>query len=450
MSTTTTLVDYTDTQMLDEAMDGDFSMQNSPADWLAVEATMSDDNPTSAATDYSEAIEVDMEPHDEHDGEITEYEMADDALGEVDYDGDAQFLDAEVEVEQQVPAIQLNSGEITAVEQHPPTPPAHFALPTMPLADVSVVMGEPFRSQDVVAMSPLPEEDFSAELQHVNAEVPPLSVHEVVAATPVTDYIPALPEEHTAEPAVESAPAESFVYAGGPPADGEAHLSTEHAEADLSHEPAENEATPVFGEAPPSSLEGRSEEVPEVPHDEHEEATDTALEHHAEVYPSENAEHHDTVPDAPEVPAEVPVEETREESDPHEISEGVYIDPPPAVLLSITSTTAGEFCLFNQPLPKSRSQSPGESSTVDSSLTLVLHQQPTLYYEPLGQVFAALRQEEVVYSSPELVDNELILEAYDLNLLVGEVRLTRSLTESFTDATHIRTTHMCLKSLYTI
>ena len=55
MSTTTTLVDYTDTQMLDEAMDGDFSMQNSPADWLAVEATMSDDNPTSAATDYSEA-----------------------------------------------------------------------------------------------------------------------------------------------------------------------------------------------------------------------------------------------------------------------------------------------------------------------------------------------------------------------------------------------------------
>lgn len=59
---TATVVDLTDAQMLDYAVDGDFSMHNSPAEWLAIEATMSDDNP--AATDYSEPIEIDMEAGD--------------------------------------------------------------------------------------------------------------------------------------------------------------------------------------------------------------------------------------------------------------------------------------------------------------------------------------------------------------------------------------------------
>ncbi|KAI0086292.1 hypothetical protein BDY19DRAFT_353159 [Irpex rosettiformis] len=413
MSTTTTLVDFTDTQMLDYAMDGDFSMQNSPADWLAVEATMLDDNPTSAATDYSETIEVDMEPHDEHDGEITEYEMADDALGEVDYDGDAQLFDAETEAEQpdllgmpQVPAMQLNSGGVGPVEHHPPTPPSHFALPTTPLADVSVVMAEPPRSQNIPAFSPSHEVDsFSVAPQQVNDEATPVSTTEVVVAALATNHSPALPEEPTSATVLP----ESFIGTADHSTDGQGYHITEHTENSVTHGHVEYQATP---KTHPTSPEEHKEEDSEAQREEHVDATNAAPGPDAEIDPSENAVHQN-----------VPVHntsETGEEADPHEISEGVYIDPPPAVLLSITSGATGDFCLFNHPPPKTRSQSPGESSTANSFITLVLHQQPTLYYEPLDQVFTALRQEEVVYTSPELVDNELILEAYDLNLVVGE------------------------------
>ena len=60
--TTTTLLDLTDTQMIDYAVDHDFSMHtSSDAGWLPLEATRSDD--TEQLQDYQETIEVDMEPH---------------------------------------------------------------------------------------------------------------------------------------------------------------------------------------------------------------------------------------------------------------------------------------------------------------------------------------------------------------------------------------------------
>jgi hypothetical protein len=118
-------------------------------------------------------------------------------------------------------------------------------------------------------------------------------------------------------------------------------------------------------------------------------------------------------------------EATTNAADPHEISEGVYIDPPPAVLLSLPSTDQLEVCLFNQPPTRAESLSPSEGTHPPEQqvLTLLLHHRPTLYYEPLVNVFEALRQEEYIIRIPESAEGELALDAYDLQLIISEVHL---------------------------
>jgi hypothetical protein len=101
--------------------------------------------------------------------------------------------------------------------------------------------------------------------------------------------------------------------------------------------------------------------------------------------------------------------------DPHEISEGVYIDPPPPVLLSLSPEEQFNFALFNKP---AEWNSPPQSPTIDN---LLLHQLPTLYYEPLSSVFEALRHEEVIGSTFLLAEGELVLDAVDLQLSISEV-----------------------------
>ncbi|KAH9951268.1 hypothetical protein B0H21DRAFT_718161 [Amylocystis lapponica] len=121
---------------------------------------------------------------------------------------------------------------------------------------------------------------------------------------------------------------------------------------------------------------------------------------------------------------ELSVQEVQDETsigskDPLEISDGVYIDPPPAVLLSLCFTPEPlECCLFN--LPLSSPSTPGSAVISQEALALVLHDRPTLYYEPLSAVFEALRQEEYLQDLPNFADGELILDAYDLHLVVSE------------------------------
>jgi len=109
--------------------------------------------------------------------------------------------------------------------------------------------------------------------------------------------------------------------------------------------------------------------------------------------------------------------------DPHEISEGVYIDPPPAILLSLHTRGDSEICLFNLPHPKSGASSPTVSALQTDELvqTPLLHPWPTLYYEPLNSVFEALRHEEYITAIPALTDGELVFDAYDLQLVISEV-----------------------------
>ncbi|KAJ7093167.1 hypothetical protein C8R44DRAFT_890935 [Mycena epipterygia] len=118
------------------------------------------------------------------------------------------------------------------------------------------------------------------------------------------------------------------------------------------------------------------------------------------------------------------VEEPVEEAvvvDPHQISEGIWIDPPPAVLVSFESSDFSDVCLFNQP---ARSRSPSPSAEGHGQgyqvFTLLLQHRPILYYEPLASVFEALRQEEYLARIPHFADSELVLDAYDLQLVISE------------------------------
>lgn len=107
--------------------------------------------------------------------------------------------------------------------------------------------------------------------------------------------------------------------------------------------------------------------------------------------------------------------------DPHEISEGIYIDPPPPVLLTL-HPSSDTFCLFNYPTDEKS----------DSNLMLLLHDLPTLYYEPLSKVFEVLRNEGYITNTYDLSNGELVLDAYELvDLAISEVRVVSSSTMTF-------------------
>ncbi|KAG1759669.1 hypothetical protein EDD22DRAFT_849050 [Suillus occidentalis] len=115
-------------------------------------------------------------------------------------------------------------------------------------------------------------------------------------------------------------------------------------------------------------------------------------------------------------------EEADNANDPHEISDGVYIDPPPAVFLSIGSSEVPEYCLFNQPPVEHGSRSPSAGASNQQAYALLLENRPTLYYEPLSCVFEALRQDEVISRIPDSFEGELVMDAYDLQLAVLELQ----------------------------
>jgi hypothetical protein len=407
---TTTLVDFTDAQMLDYAADGDFSMQNSPADWLAVEATMLDDNPTSAATDYSEAIEVDMDHNIEQDGEITEYEMADDVHLDVDDDGDAQFQDAEGEDHSRLLDSELvtepRPADIDTHQQHFETQLQH-AIPLNELAGVSVTMADPsYQNIAHDVLSPHIPDNVPVSTTD-DAKTLSLVSGTVESVVPVT-HSPTEPAEHSTLDSVHGQNPDNATILDVSPNDNAADIAA---------------SVPVNNFSEHETVAGPLYVVAQQYH-EHEEdkenGSDDTLGPEAREQGSVSYETPDARSDeAAEASDEVPAAD--EEADPHEISDGVYIDPPPAVFLSLPSAEAESICLFNNPPSSSGSQSPRDLSTPDSSVSLILHHHPTLYYEPMNSVFAALRQEPIVLNLPELVSNELILEAYDLNLVLGEV-----------------------------
>jgi hypothetical protein len=111
-----------------------------------------------------------------------------------------------------------------------------------------------------------------------------------------------------------------------------------------------------------------------------------------------------------------------DDGDPHEISEGVYIEPPPPVLMELPSSLDQPACtLFNAPVDAPSDEAEVNASSIGTSYIVLLQNRPTLYYETLNDVFDALREEERIQSITEFVDGEMIIEAYDLQLVVSEV-----------------------------
>lgn len=105
--------------------------------------------------------------------------------------------------------------------------------------------------------------------------------------------------------------------------------------------------------------------------------------------------------------------------DPHEVSDGIFIDPPPPVLLSLGDLEE-EYHLFNH--PTRRSPTAGNEAGTDD--VLFLHDFPTLYYEPLAKVFQALRSDDRLAQIFDLSRGELVIDAYDLvDLIISEVSI---------------------------
>lgn len=113
---------------------------------------------------------------------------------------------------------------------------------------------------------------------------------------------------------------------------------------------------------------------------------------------------------------ENPVPSHASSGDPHEVSDGIFIDPPPPVILSLGDSEK-ECYLFNR--PADNSPTADNEGVINDSL--FLHDLPTLYYEPLAKVFQALRSDNRIAQIFDLSRGELAIDAYDLvDLVISE------------------------------
>jgi len=407
-----------DAQMFDSG-DADIPMYSgslaSEPQWFPVEASMTDDGyivDSYPAQDHP-GVEVEME---DHDGEITEYEMADEA--EPRRDHDVELLDVEVVDASRVASPRSREAEplgtdigSDVTQNESTTVPLDSIDPALPVAqDGPLDAVDSLSAQTALDSAAVSSHTFSAESTntqpaHVDLldEAPDTAIARVES---LASESAALLEGHTLDTSAasdESAHVESGddpyadvaeedeLYRGESSGLAAASGSTLLAESTVASSTEQQvEPTLKLAEAEPSNLDDPNS------------STDVSLGQYAEA----TVLHDDGVG----------------AGDPHEISEGVYIDPPPAVLLSIpSSSTLTEYCLFNHPPLSSGSQSPSSGSASQESPRLVLHHRPTLYYESLSAVFEALRQDEHVQGLPEFDNGELVLDAYDLQLVVSEV-----------------------------
>ncbi|KAI6116924.1 hypothetical protein EDD16DRAFT_1039434 [Pisolithus croceorrhizus] len=404
-----------DTQMIDFPHDLDVPMNPSSSE-LFPEASM-DHDPGDGS------IEVDMEEYGE---DHSEYEMAD----------GTEFLVTGESLDVEVFDVSRAHSPLPAFEQ----PPLHLDASIGSDLYHSVAHDIPKKSSDS-ATSPVDEHGGDVPLEH--------GVHAVPRSEPLPsqDTSP-LAQLNPVELTVSDVAVEFYPPSGGSPhpshngalnadldRDEEFHgkASSDIApnrELDLAQ--VSGEPDPGHGvlptEAPVPLSEGyrtplHSEVVAEGNHNEplgqkedHDPpSTDFPLEH------AEPASHSA----ANEAAASHSAAEKQggEVDDTLRISEGVYIDPPPAVLLLVGSSAEALFYLFNQPTAEVRSEIPphkgGEGAV--GSYHLLLESSPTLYYEPISNVFDALRQDEGFLSSiPHGFEGELVFDACDLELTISE------------------------------
>jgi hypothetical protein len=384
------LIDPYDAQMLDFAHDLDVPMNTASSTDFFAEALMDQDGNASTSTYHEHvSVEVDME---EYAGDNAEYDMVDETIEYHPHGGEP--LDVEV-----------------YDVSHAPSPLAPLQL-LQPSVDV------PIESERSTLISPTVSEHL------------------------VLQHLPGKPEPPSDLPHVELLASGGVVPSAS---DSEAVTSELPASADAPHEnvpPSEFHEETGDG----TDANGHTFEVP-APADSHDETPShvqtSVEEHHVEPSSSEVTKHENSEPSVIELAplsgaedASGGVDPTLEENaidqvavgegetvDPLQISDGIYIDPPPAVLLSITASLEREYSLFNYPevepvVGSTSTEIPQSEPTVYS---LLLESRPTLYYEPLSSVFEALRQDmELLARIPYCFEGELVLDAYDLQLVLSE------------------------------
>jgi hypothetical protein len=385
MSTTTILETY-DTQMLDYSGDIDVPMHGSTETWFQTEAPMEDDGQLLAYPSDHESVEVDMERA--YEGEYTEYEMADEAEAGDHHGGGAELVDIDVYDASHAPTPALVPVDLN------PMPPSSVVTDTdvSPQAYTDPTTSLPLSVADHDLDHPVPEDHHDRSNTNYGHELLPSALipsHFDLNPTigdinHTTDSTASYTETYPDTTAVSEDVEDGDHYANIGSAEGTAEASetidTLHHTDNFVHE-EEDVSTPVE-------------------------------EHNDILHVAHSPEH---------IEAATERIITGDDVDPHEISEGVYIDPPPAVLLTVPFPEQAEFCLFNQPSSGANSPSTEGSRHDRQVLPLLLQYRPTLYYEPIAHVFEALRQDDHISQLSEIIEGELVLDAYDLQLVISEV-----------------------------
>jgi hypothetical protein len=427
-----TIMDSFDAPMLDYSGDMDVHMHttvSSPKPWIHPETIMEEDvhhiqlpNPFPSHLPQQD-VEIDM---DDYYNENVEYEMADGELAVAD----TELVDIDV-----YDATREEATSGSASIPHP-TGLTDQDIPKKPAEDHYLPSESEVATDHIPAISGLqPSLRQSVEPELLTPAPPPPTVVQGQDTEELSDRSGAAVALQESTPLLEVVTKDSH-------SDGEASTSLEgHASPPriaTADSTSDNVTFPPLDD--PEQKRG-----PEVSSAEHESSasvpqTLTAVEdsHQADLQDGDSLEgvrvHEESYEGGVPAPAldtveisepERPAAESHEigeegNADPYEISEGVYIEPPPPVLIQLPSTLDQSMCtLFNAPanLPESEAN----VSNAEAPYPVLLQTRPTLYYETLNDFFDALREEERIKSIPEFVDGEMLLDAYDLQLVISEV-----------------------------
>ncbi|PPQ63208.1 hypothetical protein CVT24_005753 [Panaeolus cyanescens] len=392
-----------DMQMHDYPTDLDIQMHPSSSDqWFHDESKMEEDlphrtDPSMKADQFHHEkpdfpIEVEMDSSlMESDAQVTEYEMLD---GDFMHESattelvDVEVLDASLVHTPAVLPLQIHNLE--------PTPTPQYSLTDVPISSqpsaesIPQTLPEASNSLDTTATTSFQEvPPPSLEIKSSSVE-PTEPFHAAFVDTSLTNTSISHETDPTTVPAAEDeghAVAENSAEETAQSLEEPLHhqvqdWSEKPAEEQINHPQADNEEEPEAQAQAPDSLV-----VPQM---------------------GDEVVYHD-IPDSTNVQVDdtenIPPQSV---GDPHEISEGVFIEPPPPVVMSLPQTdTHATFFTSSE-------------SEVHEGTPVIFQHLPTLYYEPLLMVFEALRQEPIVQNLPAIEEAELVMDILSLQLRISE------------------------------
>lgn len=406
-----------------------------------------EDDQSHFAQDFSEVVEVDMD-YDQHQ-ENPEYEMVDGEGVSTPFVESTELIDVELyDASPRSPNTTMQSQPAAALLDAYPLPESQFgahvnvpSVDAVALSSPHPASGEAYSqpSEEQATQASQPEGSEASHPTNINEEHSQSSIYGAPSgheSHPAGDIAEVVEEVATLEPThftakADSAPTDIEHAYDHPDVVNEPQAGV--VSADETHSSGVDEQPPVqdtthdAAEQASGWIGGISSDEPEVAGD----ITSTSQNGHDGGDGSYLHEGHSSVS---ALGSSAQIEEHQDDTtkqaedrsdstsskDPHEISDGIFIEPPPGVLVSVLSDSAPKFSLFNR--PSSYPAGPSSSTLDDEAqpLTVLFEDNPTLYYEPFCKLFAALRDSSFVIESPHLHEGELVLNFYDLQLSISE------------------------------